>query len=125
MVGQVVEGEEKEESCIGASTPDGMHSTEVAAEHRIEMNGWLVGMILRCEGPRRRRGTGRMSRGGPRRYGGDLVGLVVCLRCPLHPLLVWSRSMRPPLVYVIDLFSDSFGPLVYIFKSRQRKGTYL
>jgi len=28
-------------------------------------------MILRCEGPRRRCGLGRMSRGGPRRYGGD------------------------------------------------------
>ena len=43
VVGQVVEVEEREESCIEASTPDEMHSTEVAAEHRIEMNGWLVG----------------------------------------------------------------------------------
>ena len=43
VVGQVVEAEEREESCIGASTPDEMHSTEVTAEHRIEMNGWLVG----------------------------------------------------------------------------------
>lgn len=76
-------------------------------------------MIWRCEGPRRRHGPGRMSRGAPRRYGGDLVGVVVCLRCPLHPRLVWSRSMRPPLVYVIDLFSDSSGPLVYSFKFRQ------
>ena len=39
----MVEEEEWEESCIGAATPDEMHSTEVAAEHRIEMNGWLVG----------------------------------------------------------------------------------
>ena len=39
----MVEAEEREESCIGASTPDEMHSTKVAAEHRIEMNGWLVG----------------------------------------------------------------------------------
>jgi len=80
------------------------------------MGGWL-GMLFRCEGPRRKRGPGRMSRGAPRRYGGDLVGVVVCLRCPLHPLLVWSRSMQPPLVYVIDMFNDSFGPLVYNFKS--------
>lgn len=43
VVGQVVEAEEWEESCIGASTPDEMHSTEAVAEHRIEMNGWLVG----------------------------------------------------------------------------------
>ena len=43
VVGQVVEAEELEESCIGASTPDEMHSTEVVVEHRIEMNGWLFG----------------------------------------------------------------------------------
>jgi len=39
----VVEAEEQEESCIGASTPDEMHSIEVVAEHWIEMNGCLVG----------------------------------------------------------------------------------
>jgi len=39
----VVEVEEQEESCIRASTPDEMHSTEVVAEHRIEMKGWLLG----------------------------------------------------------------------------------
>jgi len=60
-----------------------------------------------------------MSRGAPRRHGGDLVGVVVCLRCLLHPLLVWSRSMWPPLVYVIDLSSGSFGPLLYSFKTGQ------
>ena len=43
VVGQVVEAEEWEESYIGASTLDEMHSTEFAAKHRIEMNGWLVG----------------------------------------------------------------------------------
>ncbi len=43
VVGQVVEAEEREERCIGASTLDEMHSTEVATEHRVEMNGWLVG----------------------------------------------------------------------------------
>jgi len=43
VVGQVVEAEEWEESGIGAPTPDEIYSIEVAAEHRIEMNGWLVG----------------------------------------------------------------------------------
>jgi len=43
VVEQVVEVEEWEESCIGASTPHEMHSTKVVAKHRIEMNGWLVG----------------------------------------------------------------------------------
>ena len=43
VVGQVVEAKEQEESCIGASTPDEMPSTEVAAKHRVEMNERLVG----------------------------------------------------------------------------------
>ena len=43
MVGQVVKAKEWEEGCIGASTPDEVHSTEVVVEHRIEMNGWLFG----------------------------------------------------------------------------------
>ena len=43
VVKQVVEEKEREECCTRASTPDEMHSTEVVAEHRIEMNGWLVG----------------------------------------------------------------------------------
>ena len=61
VVGQVVEAEDWEESCTGTSTPDEMHSTEVTTKHRIEM----MGMILRCEGPRRRRGPRRMRRGAP------------------------------------------------------------
>ena len=43
MVGQVVEEKEWEESCSRASTPNEMHSIEAVVEHRIEMNGWLVG----------------------------------------------------------------------------------
>jgi len=43
LVGQVVEVEEWGERCIGASTPDEMHFIEIAAEYRVEMNGWLVG----------------------------------------------------------------------------------
>lgn len=55
-----------------------------------------------------------MSRGTPRRYGSGLVGVVACLRCPLHSLLVWSRSMRSPFVHEIEWFNGSFSPLVYI-----------
>ena len=61
--------------------------------------------------------TRKDEQGAPRRYGCDLVGVVVFLRCTLHPLLIWSRSMWPPLVYVIDMFSHYFGALVYSFKS--------
>jgi len=43
VVGQVVEVEEWEESCIRASTPDEVHSIEVVAEHRIRMEEWLIG----------------------------------------------------------------------------------
>jgi len=39
VVGQVVEEKEREESCIGVSTPDEVHSIEVVVEHRIAMNG--------------------------------------------------------------------------------------
>ena len=60
-----------------------------------------------------------MSRGMSRRYECDLVGVVVCLRCPLHPLLVWSGSMWPPLVHEIEWFCGSFGPLICSFNFRQ------
>ena len=29
--------------CMGASTPGAVHSTEVVAEHMVEMTGWLAG----------------------------------------------------------------------------------
>ena len=38
VVEQVVEEKEREESCTGASTPDEVHSTEIVAEHRGEMD---------------------------------------------------------------------------------------
>ena len=40
---QVVEENERDESCTGASTPDKVHSTEAVAEHKSEMNEQLVG----------------------------------------------------------------------------------
>ena len=43
VVGQVLEEKYLKESCIGASTPNEMHSTEVATEHRVKMNERLVG----------------------------------------------------------------------------------
>ena len=39
----MVEENERDESCTGASTPDEVHSTEVVAEHKSEMNEQLVG----------------------------------------------------------------------------------
>ena len=38
VVEQVVEAEWREESCIGASTPAEVHSTDVVAGHVSEMN---------------------------------------------------------------------------------------
>lgn len=38
MIEQVVEAKDQEESCIGASTLDEVHSTKVVAEHRGGMN---------------------------------------------------------------------------------------
>ena len=38
MVGQVLEANEREESCTGASTTDEVHSTEAMAEQKSEMN---------------------------------------------------------------------------------------
>lgn len=39
---QVVEENERDESCTGASTPDKVHSTEAVAEHKSETNEQLV-----------------------------------------------------------------------------------
>jgi len=38
VVEQVVEVKEREESCTGVSTPDEVHSIEVVAGHKSEMN---------------------------------------------------------------------------------------
>jgi len=42
-VEHVVEANEWEESCTGASTLDEVHSTEAVVEHKSEMNEQLVG----------------------------------------------------------------------------------
>ena len=39
IVGQVVEEIELEHCCIGVSTPGVVYSTEVVAEHKVEMTG--------------------------------------------------------------------------------------
>ena len=41
VVEQVVEEKEQEESCIGVSTPDEVHSNEAVAEHKSETNEQL------------------------------------------------------------------------------------
>lgn len=43
VVGQVVEANEREGSCTGASTLDEVHSTEAVTKHKSEMNEQLVG----------------------------------------------------------------------------------
>jgi len=40
---QVVEENKRDESCIGASTPDKVHFNEAVAEHKSETNDQLVG----------------------------------------------------------------------------------
>lgn len=42
VVEQVVEAKDQKESCTRASTLDEVHSTEAVAEHRCEMDEWLV-----------------------------------------------------------------------------------
>ena len=39
----MVEAIERKHCCIGASTPGVGYSTEVVAEHKVEMTGWLAG----------------------------------------------------------------------------------
>ena len=75
--------------------------------------------VLRWIRPWRRHGPRRMSRGTPGRHGSRVVGVVISLRCPLHPLLIRSRSLRPPLVDEVERFSGGFGSLVHGFKPRQ------
>jgi hypothetical protein len=43
VVETVVEAKWREECCIGASTPDEVHSIEVVAEHKSGTNEQLVG----------------------------------------------------------------------------------
>lgn len=62
--------------------------------------------------------TSKDTRGEPRRHVSGLVGVVISLGCPLHPLQVRSGSMQPPLVEQVEWFSGSFNPLVHGFKSR-------
>ena len=43
MVGKVVKEIKLGHCCIGASTPEAVHFTEVVAEHMVVMTRWLVG----------------------------------------------------------------------------------
>ena len=43
---QVVEENKREECCIGASTPDDVHSIEAVVEHKSETNEQLVGHTM-------------------------------------------------------------------------------
>ena len=82
------------------------------------MSNWRS-MVLRRIRPRRGCGPGRMSRGTPRRHGTGLIGVVIGLGCPLHSLLVRYGSMWPPLIHIIEWFSDLFSPLMCNFNFGQ------
>ncbi len=43
VVGWVVDAKDREESCIGASTPNEVHSTDDVVEHKSETNEQMVG----------------------------------------------------------------------------------
>ena len=55
--------------------------------------------------------------GTPRRHGSGLIGVVISLGCLFHSMLVSYGSMWPPLIHIIESFSDSFGPLICSFNS--------
>jgi len=67
VVEQVEEEKEREESCIGAFTPDEMHSTEVVAEHRSEMNERLVGHDIEMDRTKEEVWTRKDEQGGPKK----------------------------------------------------------
>ena len=87
------------ESCIGASTPNEVHSIEVVAEHKSEMNEQLVEHGIEMDMTKEGVWTRKDEQGGPRRLGSGLIRVVICLGCPLHSLLVRSGPMWPPLVH--------------------------
>ncbi len=62
-----MEAKEWEECCIGASTPNVMHSTEVVVEHRSEMNEWLVGHDIEMDRTKREVWTKKDEQEGPKK----------------------------------------------------------
>jgi len=75
-----------------------VHSTEVVAEHENETNEQQVEYGIEMDMTKEGVQTKKDEQGTPRRYVSGLVGVIISLGCPLHPLLVRSRSMWPPLV---------------------------
>jgi len=67
VVEQVVEAKEWKENCVGASTLDEMHSTEVVAEHRIEMNERLVGHDIEMGRTKEEAWTRKDEQEGPKK----------------------------------------------------------
>ena len=67
VVGHVVEAKEWEESCIEASTPNEMHSTEVVTENRVEMNEQLVGHDIEMETTKEEAWTRKDEQEGPKK----------------------------------------------------------
>ena len=56
------------------------------------------------------------EQGPPRRHRRIFVGAIIGLGCPLHPMLVRSRSMRSSLVEEVERFSGCLSSLVHDLK---------
>ena len=110
MVEPVVEEKWQEERCIEASTPVEVHSTEVVAGHVSETNEEYVEYGMEMDKTTEEVRTRKDEQGAPRRYMSGLVGVIIRLGCPLHPLLVRSGSMWPPLVEEVERFSSRLNP---------------
>ena len=66
-VEQVVEAKEQEESCIGASTHDEVHSTEVVAKHENEMNEQQVEYGIKIDMTKEGVSTRKDEHGDPKK----------------------------------------------------------
>jgi len=105
VVEPVVEEKWREECCTGASTLVEVRSTEVVARHVSETNEEEVEYGMEMDKTTEEVRTRKDEQGSPRRYMSGLVGVIISLGCPLHPLLVRSGPMWSPLVEEVERFS--------------------
>ena len=66
-VEQVVEENEREECCIGASTSDEVHSTEAVAEHKSETNEQQVEYGIEMDKTKEEVWTRKDEQGDPKK----------------------------------------------------------
>ena len=67
MVGQLVDAKEWEESCIGASTPDEVHSTKVVAKCENKTSEQLVEYGIEVDMTKERVWTRKDEQGDPKK----------------------------------------------------------